>query len=102
MRKATIIRSAISLGVAAAGSWLSILLFAPPAYGLIVPPVGDSASSAVAVHAAPSTAHNLHAGGVAGWQIALIAFGAALLAATVAVCVDRARTANRGLRVSAA
>jgi hypothetical protein len=30
-----------------------------------------------------------------GWQIALIAVGAALLAATVAVLVDRARTTRR-------
>jgi len=34
-------------------------------------------------------------GGMTGWQIALIAIGAALLAATVAVLLDRARTARR-------
>jgi hypothetical protein len=34
-------------------------------------------------------------GGMRGWQIALIAIGAALVAATVAVLVDRARAARR-------
>ena len=33
--------------------------------------------------------------GSTGWQIALIAIGAALLAATIAVLLDRARTARR-------
>ena len=35
------------------------------------------------------------AGGMPGWQIALIAIGAALLAATAAVLLDRARTAGK-------
>ena len=34
-------------------------------------------------------------GGMPGWQIALIALGAALAAATIAVLADRARTAHR-------
>jgi hypothetical protein len=37
-----------------------------------------------------------------GWQIALIAIGAALLAATVAVLVDRAWTAHRKTNIAAA
>jgi hypothetical protein len=39
--------------------------------------------------------HAIVAGGMPGWQIALIAIGAALLAATVAVLADRARAAHR-------
>jgi hypothetical protein len=39
--------------------------------------------------------HTIVAGGMPGWQIALIAIGAALLAATVAVLVDRGRAAHR-------
>jgi hypothetical protein len=35
------------------------------------------------------------AGGMAGWQITLIALGAALVAATAAVVLDRVRTARR-------
>jgi hypothetical protein len=38
---------------------------------------------------------------MAGWLITLIAVGAALLAATVAVFMDRARAAHRRLTVPA-
>jgi hypothetical protein len=41
-------------------------------------------------------------GGMPGWQIALIAVGAALLAATVAVLIDRARVTHRSTAMSAA
>jgi hypothetical protein len=37
-----------------------------------------------------------------GWQIALIAIGAALLAATVAVLLDRARASRRSTVTAAA
>jgi hypothetical protein len=40
-------------------------------------------------------------GGMTGWQIALIATGAALLAATVAVLMDRAWAARRKTALSA-
>ena len=46
--------------------------------------------------------HTVVAGGMPGWQIALIAIGAALLAATVAVLADRARAARRKTNVAAA
>ena len=46
--------------------------------------------------------HTVVAGGVPGWQIALIAIGAALLAATVAVLLDRARAAHRKTITAAA
>jgi hypothetical protein len=42
------------------------------------------------------------AGGMPGWEIALIAAGAALLAAALAILADRARTARRKTVVSAA
>jgi hypothetical protein len=42
------------------------------------------------------------AGGIAGWQVALIAAGAAVVAAAAAVCLDRALTAGRaGLAIAA-
>jgi hypothetical protein len=44
---------------------------------------------------APVPVHTIVVGGMPGWQIALIAAAAALLAATVAVLADRARTARR-------
>jgi hypothetical protein len=42
-----------------------------------------------------SQVHSLIVGGTPGWQIALIALAAALVAATAAVTVDRARTGRR-------
>ena len=39
----------------------------------------------------PVIVHTAVAGGMPGWQITLIAVGAALLAATAAVLIDRAR-----------
>lgn len=42
------------------------------------------------------------AGGMPGWQITLIAVGAALLTATAAVFLDRARTARRNVARTAA
>ena len=42
------------------------------------------------------------AGGMPGWQIALIVVGAALLAAAVAVLADRARAARRRVVPTAA
>jgi hypothetical protein len=53
-----------------------------------IPPGGGPAAPAPAVRVVIE-------GGMAGWQIALIALGAALVAATVAVLVDRVRDARR-------
>jgi hypothetical protein len=55
-------------------------------------------------HPPPQSAgiHTVVAGGMPGWQIALIAIGAALLAATVAVLVDRAWAAHRKTNIAAA
>jgi hypothetical protein len=44
---------------------------------------------------APATAHPVVIGGMPGWQITLIAIGAALAAAVIAVLLDRARAARR-------
>jgi hypothetical protein len=46
--------------------------------------------------------HTLVLGGMPGWQIALIAAGAALLAAAIAVLADRARAARRKPAAAAA
>jgi len=44
---------------------------------------------------APAQVHTIVSGGMPGWQIILIAAGAALVAATVAVLLDRARMARK-------
>ena len=47
------------------------------------------------LHPAPWQRRVVPGGGMAGWQITLIALGAALVAATAAVPLDRARAARR-------
>jgi hypothetical protein len=54
-----------------------------------------------AVNAAPAV-QTVVAGGMPGWQIALIAVGAALVAAVTAVLLDRARLAHRPLAAKTA
>jgi hypothetical protein len=49
-----------------------------------------------------ATVRVINTGGMPGWQITLIALGAALLAATVAVLLDRARAAHHKTAPSAA
>jgi peptidoglycan/LPS O-acetylase OafA/YrhL len=63
---------------------------APAAFADPVPPIGGGGTVAP-----PPPAQVVVAGGMPGWQIALIAVGAAILAAAVAVFLDRARTARR-------
>jgi hypothetical protein len=60
----------------------------PPGLPAYVPPVPAAPSSVVII------------GGMAGWQITLIALGAALLAAAAAVVLDRARAAHRSAPAS--
>jgi hypothetical protein len=43
----------------------------------------------------PPRVHTIVAGGMPGWQIVLIAIGAAIFAAALAVTLDRVRTAHR-------
>ena len=45
----------------------------------------------------PPQVHTIVTGGMPGWQITLIAVAAAVIAATVAVIVDRAWAARRHL-----
>ena len=49
-----------------------------------------------------ATVHVVSGGGMAGWQIALIAIGAALLAAIAAVVLDRARATRRAASATTA
>jgi hypothetical protein len=72
---------------------------APAAFAMPVPPSGEGAGPA-----GPPASTIIHtvAGGMPGWQIALIAAVAALLAAAVAVFLDRARAAHRKAITAAA
>jgi hypothetical protein len=67
---------------------------ATPAFARPLPPDGSAPSAPVSAPVRTVT-HTVVVGGMPGWQIAVIAVGAALLAATVAVLADRARAAHR-------
>jgi hypothetical protein len=82
-------------------AWLGLAAAAPAAFAMIVPAPGGSGSAAPAPPARTVT-HSVVVGGMPGWQIALIAIGAALLAAALAVLADRARAARRQAVTAAA
>lgn len=68
------------------------VLGATPAFARLEP---DPGAGYVAPASAPAQVRTIVAGGMPGWQIALIAVGAALLAATLAVLADHALAARR-------
>ena len=70
-----------------------------PAFATEDPPAGGG--PAVAPQHLPPV-HAVIAGGMPGWQITLIAVGAALLTAAIAVLLDRARAARRRPVIAAA
>ena len=82
------------LGVVAAlgGALLSLAVVAPAAFAApatFPPPDPQTAPGQ------ESVTHTIVAGGMPGWQITLIAAGAALVAAVAAVLLDRAWAARR-------
>ena len=83
--------AAVVAGLAAA------VLLATPAFAMMVPNPADAYSGHVAPISVPAQVQvrTIVAGGMPGWQIALIAVGAALLAAALAVLADRALAARR-------
>jgi hypothetical protein len=91
-------------------AWLGLAAAAPAAFAVRVPPPGWNKHPPLPpghthqpVHLAPVRVpvHTVVVGGMPGWQIALIAIGAALFAATAAVLAYRAWIARRK-RVTAA
>jgi hypothetical protein len=76
-----------------AASVLVALTGATAALAYPVPPPGGPAGPVQP----PLRVHTIVTGGMPGWQIALIAIGAALVAAALAVTLDRVRTAHRQL-----
>ena len=77
---------------AAAVALLAGLLAAPAAFASDAPPpgIGDTSTSTTS-----PVVHTVTVGGTPGWQIALFIVGAAVLAAVIAVLLDRTRTARR-------
>jgi hypothetical protein len=87
----TRIRRIITALATLAGALLAFTAAAPAALAIRVPPPGGTAGPVQA----PPQVHTIVAGGMPGWQIALIAAAAALAAAAVAILVDRAWTARK-------
>jgi hypothetical protein len=75
-------------------TWLGLATAAPSAFAEQVSPGGGGAGPA-APTAVSSVARTLLVGGMPGWQIVLIAAGAAVLAAAAAVLAYRAWTTRR-------
>jgi hypothetical protein len=73
---------------------LAFAATAPAALAMQAPPPGNQSGSA-GVAPAPPTTVRVIVGGMAGWQITLIALGSALLAAAAAVLLYRALAARR-------
>ena len=85
---------AILLLAALASALLAVGTAAPAFAAGLRPPPGSLHSPSVP----PVTpTHTVVAGGMPGWQITLLAVSAAVLAATLAVILDRARTGRRHL-----
>ena len=85
-------------------AWLGLAVAAPAAFAGASPTPGPAGYITPGAeppgwhppgYQAPLPVHTVVIGGMPGWQIALIAAGAALLAATAAVLVYRARIGRR-------
>jgi hypothetical protein len=102
------IRRAAAALTGLALAWLGMAIAAPSAFAAYVPPGGGGSGPAprgFGTTTPPPVVHvtrTIVAGGMPGWQIALIAAGAALLAAALAVLADRVWAARRKTVVSAA
>ena len=64
-------------------------------------PIGDGGAVPI-VPVSPATVRVITTGGMAGWQITLIALGAALVAAAAALLLDRKLAGRRGVTAATA
>jgi hypothetical protein len=85
-----------------AATLLGLAASAPAAFAMrMEDPGGSSGVPLTSKDATYTSAHTAVAGGMPGWQIAVIAAVATLLVATIAVVVHRVRSAHRGRLVPA-
>jgi hypothetical protein len=101
MRSAKFPYRIMSSALAGVSGLLGLLLFASPASARVIQSFPEGQSSTSTVQPVPVASHIVVAGGMAGWQVALIAIGSALLAAVVAVIATRTRNAHRDVRLAA-
>lgn len=84
-------RIAAGLATVVAGT-IALCAASPAAFAVNLPPPSGGPAGTT-----PAPVQTVVIGGMAGWQIALIAVSAALVAAAAAVLADRARSARRRL-----
>jgi hypothetical protein len=95
----SIIKYLRRFGIVLAGLGFALAGFAvaaPASMAMIPVPAGGDANGGGISDPAPIV-RTVVVGGMPGWQIALIAVVAALVAATSAVLLERGRSARRGL-----
>ena len=92
MKRIQSIRRLAGFVAGLATALLAAALTAPAALAVQVPPPGGTSGESPPVVIQTRT---IVEGGMPGWQIALIAAGAAVAAAALAVLADRARLARR-------
>jgi hypothetical protein len=97
MNRIRIIRRLTSTLAALAAATVALAVAAPAALATVAPPDPGPAG----IVPAPAL-HTVVTGGMPGWQITLIAVGAGLIAATLAVLTDRALVARRRAAASTA
>jgi hypothetical protein len=87
-------RTTAALAIAIGGvlAWAAAV---PAASAAVIPVPGPAAAYGPAPAAQGSPVQVIAVGGMPGWQITLIAIAAALVAATAAVLLDRARASHR-------
>ena len=90
------IQRCLSLLAGLGGAVLAVAAAAPAALATQPPP--EPGEPAVVP---PPAIHTVVTGGMPGWQITLIVAGTALIAAVVAVLLDRARAARRSVTARA-
>ena len=91
-------RLAAALAVLAGVALASATAIPAASAGIVVPGPGGQYGSAGVTPPPGAGVRVITAGGTPGWQIALIAAGAAVVAAAAAVCLDRTLTAGRPAR----
>jgi len=98
MNRIHLIRRAAGILAGFAGALLALAAASPAALAVRLPPPGGYDRPGQP----PPQVHTIVTGGMPGWQITLIAAAAAVVAATMAVIVDRAWAARRHLPARAA
>jgi hypothetical protein len=93
------IRRSAAIVAGLAATLLAVIAATPAAFADDVPHPGASPRNPVPL---PAHAHAAAASATPGWQIALIVAGAVLVAAAIAVLLQRTRAAQRRVSTTAA